>query len=179
MTRTLDAESDAATWTDYVGQLVAVSNEGSTLGDTLWLSQTAPGGTLNTTSITYVQIQSGLSVIGDSVYTTKVGNELELILAPDITSGNLPSAGSTMATITTGGAHVVKSALTHNGTLTTWTLTHNLGTQQVDVLVQANNSGVPGVPWEVDWSPATANTVTITFASALTSGTSFFVTVIG
>lgn len=176
LTRQTDAEGDATTWTDYVGQLVAVSNEGSTLGDTIWMSAVAPGGTLNTTQITYVQIQSGLSVTGDSTYTTKVGSALELILAADVSS--LPANGA-VATAITGGGHIIKSALTGDGTTTSFTITHNLGTKQLLCQGQINSSGAAAAPIELDWAPGTTNTVVITFPTAPGAGVSYFVTIVG
>jgi hypothetical protein len=174
LTRATDVEGDAVTWTDLVGQLVAVSNEGATLGDTIWLSSVAPGGTLGSTAVNYVQIQSGLSIVGDGTYTTRSGSQIQLVLA---TTPAGPTAGTASA-VAAGGAHVAKFTLKGDGSTTSFACTHNLGTSQVHVGAQTDSTG-PSVPIELDWTPTSSNVVTVQFASAPGSGVLYYVTVVG
>jgi hypothetical protein len=95
--------TDADTWAEHIAAFVFVE-EGTTLGDTAWLSTVDAGGTLNTTDITWVQFGSATDTtaenigIGDgSVFESKVGNSLRF--------RSLHSTGS--ITITTDAEEIV------------------------------------------------------------------------
>ena len=178
LTRTVDVEGDSATWAQQIGQLVAVAASDAAQGDTIWLSNAAPGGTLNTTGFAFVQIQSGLKVIADEVYLHKATNTLGIIVTADSTP---PSAGAAGATITKGTGRLHKSSIQGDGSTTVYTITHNLGTTAVVVSGQLNNAGVAGAPVELDWAPGTTNTIVVTFPVAPPNSASgiYFVSVVG
>jgi hypothetical protein len=180
----LTRSTDGNTWAELVGAFIGTTNEGGSLLDTVWLATISPGGTLETTSVTFTQIQSGTAVTGDSVFTTRSGVQILGLVAADVTSGTGPTAGATPLTlVSTGMGRVVKFAIKANASTLVYTLTHNLGTKQVAVIGQLDaGSAVPGAPIELDWAPGTTNTVVVTFPAITGQGANnvyTFVTVIG
>lgn len=69
--------TDADTWTELVSSFVFVE-QGTVNADTGWVCTIDPGGTLGTTSITWVQFSSAGSVTGDGTTITKSGNTLSM-----------------------------------------------------------------------------------------------------
>lgn len=115
----------------------------------------------------------------DNVFIETSGSDLTLKPAADISS--LPANG-TVSALSEGGARIVKFALTSDGVALSYTLTHNLNTHELLVQGQVNNGGVAGVPYEFDWSPSSANAITVAFSdlgSTPAAGTSYFVTIVG
>lgn len=176
LTYALSADGTAPVWADFPGQLVPVDAGGSVNASTVWLSTAAQAGTLGTTAIGYTQIGSGLSVSGDGTYTTTSGSEVELLFAADVSA---PGNGD-VATITTGAARVVKTAVTGNGVLTSFTITHNLGSFQLgSVQGQLASAGDAAAPIELDWAPGTDDTVIVTFPAAPANAVTYFITIVG
>ena len=130
---------------EVTGATVFVS-EGTTQGGTQWNMTTTGTVTVGTTPVTWTQVGGG----GGS-YTA--GNGITIagsVIAAD------PAVVARKASATIG-----------DGTATTLTLTHNLGTQDVLVSVRetSTNAGVL-----CDWVANAANTVQLTFGTAPTAG---------
>lgn len=133
---------DAAS--EVLGAAVFVS-EGTTLGNQVWLMTTDAPVTLGTTALAFAQVGGGAS------YTAGTGISI---------------SGGVIAIDTAVTARKA-SATIGDGTATTITVTHNLGTQDVAVSVRdaASNAGVL-----CDWVANGSNTVQLTFATAPTTG---------
>ena len=137
------SDFDAAS--EVTGATVFVS-EGTTQGGTQWNMTTTGAVTVGTTPVTWTQVGGG----GGS-YTA--GNGITIagsVIAAD------PAVVARKANATIG-----------DGTSTTLTVTHNLGTQDVLVSVRetSTNAGVL-----CDWVANAANTVQLTFGTAPTAG---------
>lgn len=77
-----------------------------------------------------------------------------------------------------GVMRVARFVLSGSGSLTSFTLNHNLNTLQPIVSSQTDSSG-PSVPIELDWSPVDANNITVAFATAPASGVFYWVVIAG
>src|SRR5215469_588992 len=147
--------------------------EGTSQPDTGWvLTNNAPI-TVGSTNLTYVQFT------GAGTYTA--GNGLTLtgnVFAVGAGTGILSTAGqvavdttviATQAFVNTAVTGMVKKyAATLNGSASPETITHNLNTQDVHVMV--HNSASPYQFVQVDWTAPTVNTVQITYNPALGAG---------
>lgn len=171
---------DANTWTNLVSAYVFVS-KGTTLGDTGWLCTIDAGGVLGTNDVTWTQFSS-VSTILDGDGLTKSGNTLNV--NPDnttiyITSDTVAVKGTSN---TEPGTVKIKDSLRSNnsgvgvwerskyaitigdGTATNFTITHNLNTQDVHIMVYRVAS-----PYDIilpDIQLTSANTATIIFGTA-------------
>lgn len=136
------ADFDAAS--ELVGATVFVS-EGTANGNSQWTMTTNAPITIGTTELTWVQAGGGTSYTG--------GDGI------DIDSGVIAVDPSVVAR--------KYSANVGDGSATTITVTHNLGTQDVAVSVKevSSNAGVI-----VDWVANGTNTVQLTFGTAPSSG---------
>lgn len=153
--------------------------QGTSNGDTVWNLSNSPGFTVDTTALTYVVIQNATVITGDGVYTTRSGTQITFQPSTGYPAAPANGAVANPSGTSIGATRKAIGALTHDGSTTSFTITHNLNTTAVSVIGQLNNSGVPGQPIELDWSPGTANTVVITYPAALTAGTTHFVTTLG
>lgn len=206
-TAPLTRANDMNSWTEVPASYVWVQS-GTTQADTGWVCTSQPGGTLETTAITWVQF-SASTEIGPGNGLTKSGNTLA-VLAANTTltvtgSGVAVSATypgntslNTLGTVTTGtwqgtavgvgfggtgsttaaGARTALGAttkfatqLTGDGVTTAFTITHNLGTQ--DINLQVFQAASPFNKVEIDVAAATTNTATVTFAVAPASATNY------
>lgn len=170
MTRTADANTtaelqDAATFVE-----VGTENEG------LEFVQTATVTTVGTTSQTWINFQSGLSVVGDGTYTERSANKIEL--KPSTAVPSLPAEGAVSAA-SRGAIRKVCFAIKGNNSLTEFSLPHNLNTYLLQVGAQENNSGTPTLPVELGWEPSGANEVKISFAVKPAGAESYFITILG
>ena len=141
--------------------------EGTSNADTAWTLTTNDPITVGTTGLAFAQVGGG------TTYTA--GNGI------NIASNVISAVATTGITVTGSGIgidHTVvpqKYATTLATSATSYTVTHNLGTQDVQVTVYTVSSGVVVYP---DVTNATTNTVTIAFASAPAAST-YRVVVIG
>ncbi len=107
MARTTDAD----TWTEMVSAFVWVS-EGSTQADTGWLCTNDAGGTLDTTSITFVQF-SGLGQVTAGNGLTKTANTLDVGTASSarivVNADNIDLATTGVSAATYGSASLIPS----------------------------------------------------------------------
>ena len=168
--RTADANTTAELQDAALFAEVGTENEGKEF------TQTATVTTVGTTSQTWVEFQSGLSVVGDGTYTERSGNKLEL--KPITTVPSLPAEGSASAAIR-GATRGAVFAVTGNGSATEFSLAHNLNTRLVQVQAQENSAGNPSAPVEIGWEPSGVNEVKISFATAPAAAVSYFCSVIG
>lgn len=155
-TRAVDADATGeitpgATW--YV-------EEGTVNGGSRWKVTNTGTITLGTTSITIVQDAGG---------TTYSGSNGILLTGSNFTAVADPVAGGGI-TVSSSGIKVDTAVVARkfsadvgNGSLTTVTVTHNLGTKDVITSVRQNSDDAVVL---ADVINATTNTVTVTFASA-------------
>lgn len=145
--------------------------EGTTNGKTQWRCNNTGTITLGTTSISIVQFGAATSY--------SAGNGLSLtgnvFAAVAKASGGLVSDGTGLYLDTAVTTRKFATTITHDGTTTAFTVTHNLNTTDVQVVVRTST----GVQVIVDNQANAANTVIVTWAAAQTSGTTFRVIVQG
>ena len=167
-TRTTDA--DAA---NELLNMAVYIEEGTTQADSAWVCTTNAPITVGSTNLTFVQFS------GAGTYTA--GNGLTLtgnVFAVGAGTGILSTAGqvavdttviATQAyvnTAVTGMAKKYTTALA--GTASPETITHNLNTQDVMVMVHSSNTPFSFV--QVDWQATTVNTVSIIYNPTLGAG---------
>jgi hypothetical protein len=170
MTRTADSNTTAELQDAAVFAEVGTANEG------LEFVQTATVTTVGTTAQTWVNFQSGLSVVGDGTYTERETNKIAL--KPFTGSPSLPAEGAVSAA-SKGGTRKVSFAVKGNNSLTEFSLVHNLNTYLLLVQAQENNLGTPTLPVEIGWEPTSANEIKISFAVKPAAAESFFITIQG
>lgn len=134
---------------------------------------TVSGGTVALTNTSVTVNGNSVSLGGSTTITANTTNALTLGTGLTGTSFN-GSAAVTAAIDTSVVARKYSTALT--GSATSYTVTHNLGTR--DVQVSVRETGSPYAKVEPDIAMATTNTVTISFAVAPTSD-QYTVTVVG
>ena len=146
--------------------------------DTADFSVTSGAVTIKTGGIDNTQLAnstiSGVA-LGSNLYALSAGTGLSI----STTTYN----GSAAATISLAGSPAQKysSTITGDNTTTAFTITHNLGTQDVTCQVYQSSAG-PDTQYaevEVDIVRATTNTVSVTFATAPSNTTTYRVVVIG
>jgi len=155
--------------------------EGTTQSDTQWTCTTNAPITIGSTSLTFVQFSgggtytagNGLSLTGNVFAAVAgtggitVGAGINLTAFTTGAAGGVPaSGGGTWAAPPGTGLSKYAAALT--GTASPETVTHNLNTQ--DVVVMVHNGGSPYQFVEVDWAAPTVNTVQITYNPVLGAG---------
>src|SRR5262245_20730741 len=171
--------TDAAAAGDLLNAACFVS-EGTVNADTAWVMTTNAPITVGTTALTWVQFSGGGTYIGGAGLTLTgntydVGAGTGITVAADTVAVD-PTVIATHAYVTTaitGMAKKFAAALT--GTASPETVTHNLNTRDVQVLVY--NGASPYTAVQVDWDAATVNTVTIRYNPNLGAG--YRVVVIG
>lgn len=145
-TRALDMD----TWVEVPGASTWV-NEGTTFGDTGWVSTADTGGTLNTTAITWTQ-NSGLGSITAGAGLTKTGNTIDVVSgnvanivvnADDI---NLATTGVSGATYGSTGFNVPQYTVDTYGRLTSASNRDMFGSALTAATVFAAPSGATGAP---------------------------------
>lgn len=129
---------------EVVGSSFFVS-EGSTLGNSVWVMTTDAPVTIGTTALTFTQTNAGTSYTGGTGITI-AGNSISIDTA-----------------IVTRKA----SATIGDGTATTLTVTHNLNTTDVDVVIREAATQTAVI---ADWVANGVNTVQVTFGVAPTVG---------
>lgn len=139
----LTRHSDMNVAADFSGAFIPVGNAGSVNANSLWLCNPSGTVTVGTTSTPFTQLNGATDLIAGSGVT--------------ITGNTIAVASSTPHKYATSVG---------NGSSTSITVTHSLGT--LDVMTQVyTNSG--GAVVECDIANATTNTVTLTFGTAPTS----------
>lgn len=173
---TVSRSTDADAWVEIVGALVPAIAGGTSNGDTVWLSTTTPGGTLNTTAIAFTIFANATVIVGDNTFITRSGNTIQPAAVPvDPTAGANGSTVATAASLTRTKRFAVKG----DGTTATWPLTHNFANASVQVQGWTDSAGVASSPRQLDYVATSANTITVQFPAVLTAGTIRYVVVQG
>lgn len=164
LTRHVDMDSSA----EFQGALIAVET-GSTLAGSLWLCSNTSAVTVGTTNVTFTQLNSAAG------YTA--GNGI------NIAGSTISAKAGTGITVTSGGINADTTVLAQkysttigDGSTTSFTITHSLGTQ--DVLIQVRQAASPYQVVYTDCEATSTTQATIQFSSAPTSN-QYRVTVIG
>lgn len=139
---------------------VAVSvTEGTVNADTSWILTTTAAITLGTTSLTFSQLTGGAGT------TYSAGNGLSLTSTTfAVVAGSGIIADGTSTRIDTSVVPKKFAGNVGDGSSTSITVTHNLGTR--DVIVQLYQAATPWNQELADIAAATTNTVTLAFAVA-------------
>jgi hypothetical protein len=117
-----------ASWSQVPGMMISVQ-QGTTNADTLWLSTADPGGTLNTTAITFVQVP-GPSDIQAGNALTRTGQQIDvvpkdnslLVTANDIAVNQATILAKADMVVRDGDGQGGKSTFTPNGSTTIFAL---------------------------------------------------------
>jgi hypothetical protein len=158
----LTRSTDANTSAEVTDGLFTFVEQGDTLASTSWVLTTNNPITLNTTALTFVQFSgAGTFTAGNGINIT--GNVISAVVQA---SAGLSLSGSGLAIDT---AIVVRkyAASIGDGAATSYTVTHNLNTRDVQVTVYDNSS--PYAEVVVDVQHATTSTITVLFSVAPTS----------
>jgi hypothetical protein len=171
LTRSADGSTEA-----QLLEATAMAEEGTENGDKVFNQTTNPGFVVDTTALTWVEIQSGTAVQGDGTYTTRTGATIALV--PGEAAAAVPANGAISA-ITKTGARKAILAFTGDGAKTEFEPTHGLKTRNLIVQAMENSGGNPTKPIELDWETSGAEKVIFKFPVAPTAGVAFHVTIIG
>lgn len=149
--------ADANTWAELVEAVITIA-EGTSANATF--RQTAVTGTLGTTAIAFASFGT----------STPAATEATAGIAK-VSTQALTDAGTDDATFVTpkklaayAGAKKKYSTAIGDGTATQYTVTHNLGTRDINAVVYRNSGAYDVVNCDVEH--ATVNTVVLRFASA-------------
>jgi hypothetical protein len=165
--------TDMDSWAEVPSAYVWVE-QGTAQADTGWVVTADQGGTLGTTSITWVQF-SGAGQITAGAGLTKSGNSLDVVagdtsltVAADsivVNTGVIATVASVTAAVT-GVAKKFAAPLT--GTASPEVVTHGLNTRDISLTVL--NGASPYTAVDVDWDATTLTTATIRYNPNLGAG---------
>lgn len=158
LTRHIDMDTAA----EFGGSFVAVENNGSTTANTLWLSNVAASITVGTTSVSFTQLNSATSVTAGNGISISGG----VVTAVAASGGGLAVVSGGIELDTTVAVSKYAVAI-GDGSSTSITVTHSLGTRDVIVRVYTATSTYDEV--ECDILHATTSTVTLGFAAPPTT----------
>lgn len=162
--RSLDADANS----EVTPGMAVFVEEGTTNADTAWTMTNNGAIVLGTTALVFAQFTS-LGQITAGAGLTKTGNSLDVVAGATIGTGG-PGGGLVVNAddVVIDKAIVVRKFAVSigDGTTTALTVTHNLGTLDVEVQVYDISTGATVEP---DIVRATTNTCTITFATAPTT----------
>lgn len=145
--------------------------EGTAYGKTQWRVNNSGAIALGTTAISIVQF--GAAAIYSASYgVTLVGSDFQLSLKA---GGGLAADGTGAYVDTSVVTRKYATTITHDGTATSFNVTHNLNTTDVQVVVRDSS----GNQWLVDNQTTSANVVTLAWSYPLVAGTTFRVIVQG
>lgn len=153
---TLSRDADADAYTELIGAAVFIM-EGTTYGSTSWVQSNH--------YITSFASQTWAQFSGAGTYTAS--NGVQLVgsnFSGVVAAGGGLSVGSSGFSIDTSVVVKKYSVSVGDGSATSYTVTHNLGTRDVTVGIYDNNSPYAEVIADVEH--ATTNTVTVKFGSA-------------
>lgn len=154
--------SDANTSAQVTPGMSVTVEEGTTNGDKIYQLTTNGPIVLDTTALTFSQLGGGVAYTG--------GNGISIagtVISALAGAGIVVDGSGIRADLTVLGRKSFSQAI-GNGTLTTITVTHNLGTR--DVHVTLYNATSPYEEMDTDVEHTDASTVTLKFAVAPTTG---------
>ncbi len=164
---TRHVEMDQAT--EFSGGLVAVENNGSTTGNTLWLCNVADSITVGTTAVTFTQINGATTLVAGNGINIS-GNTITAVV---VASGGLTVGGSGLALDTAIAVRKFAATITGDGSTTQFTVTHNLNARDITLAMQDSSN----VSWLPDWDTTSVNAARITFGIAPANAVTFRVTI--
>lgn len=170
LTRATDADAGS----ELVNAAVFVS-EGTANADTAWVCTTDGTITVGSTSLAFVQFNGGSTyTAGDAL--TLTGNTFDVV-----TDGTTIQVNGSNQLEVIAGAFPKKyvGTITGNSSNTSFTVTHNLGVNDVVSAVRATNGTYNNQYVVVDTAYSSSNAIVLTFATAPTTGDTFNVTVVG
>lgn len=145
--------------------------EGTAYGKTQWRCNNTGTISLGTTAITIVQFgAANLYTAGNGL--TLAGGAFSVLLPA---GSGLVATASGLSVDTTVQARKYAATITGDSTTTSFTLTHNLGTQDVSVTLRDSSNNL----LLADFNAASTNSVTVVFGAAPASGITYRVLVIG
>ena len=155
LTRNIDMDQA----TEFGGGFIAVENNGATTANTLWLCNAPATIVVGTTAVNFTQLNPSTALTAGNGFSISAN------------VGTVVAAAAGGIAVVSGGVEldttiaVRKYATTFgDGSTTSYTITHNLGTQDVTVGVYA--AGSPFAEVECDVNHATINAITLIFAAA-------------
>jgi len=174
----LTRATDADTWLDLVGAYVTVE-QGTTNDDTFWMSETATGGTLGTTAITWQLVSNAqlaaIGVLGTNGLITRTGSGTVAarsiavsgtglsVTNADGAAGNPTVTSNATSTGTTSGTIIARGT---NGDFTAGTLT--LTSFSYSGNPTTTSTGAYQLPFGTTAQRPTAATGQVRFNSTLT-----------
>jgi len=148
--------------TEFGGALIPVENVGTVNANSLWLCNVANSITVGTTSVVLTQLNSSTALSGSTSVLISANVASVIVQA----GGGILSGASGLYLDGTVG--VKKYAVSvGDGASLSYTITHNLGTQ--DVIVGLYQAASPYAVVDTDIANATTNTITLAFATAPTA----------
>ena len=170
LTRTTDANTGA----EILSAAVFVE-EGTTNADQAFVCTTNATITIGTTSLAFVQFTGGNTYTAGSGLTLS-GNQFQAV----VDNVTIDVNGSNQLEVKAGAfPKKYTGTITGNGSTTSFTLTHSLGTTAISVSVIGTSSPYNNLVVITDVTTASTSTVTIGFATAPATGVTFNVVVIG
>lgn len=159
----LTRAEDAAKGTQMLDATMRVEQGTANKGKT-YTSTAAPPITVDTTALTFVEIESALELVADGTYLQRTGNTLE----PKFNSATPaePGAEGEVSGIVLSSLRKCVGALRTKLGTNSYTITHNLNTEMVQVQVMETAAKKPTVPIEVDWEVSGPNKIVVTWATA-------------
>jgi hypothetical protein len=160
--RAPDADSNA----EVTAGMYCFVTEGTTNGDTGWLLTTNDPITLGTTNLSFAQFTGGGGSVNAGAGLTKTGSTLDVGAGTGIT---VNADDVAVRRDGTNGQHVPLkyAADIGDGSSTSITVTHNLGTK--DVLVALYDNSTPFAEVECDVEHTSTSAITLKFTNAPTS----------
>jgi hypothetical protein len=159
LTRHVDMDQSA----EFGGGFVPVENLGAVNANSLWLCNVANAITVGTTAVSFTQLNSATVITGASGVSVSGNVASGVVLA---SGGVLVGAGGFYLDTTVAARKYVTAV--GDGSSTSITVTHNLGTQ--DVVVGVYLAASPYSEVECDVAHTTGNTLTLAFATAPGAG---------
>ena len=159
MTRTADASTGA----ELVGAAVWI-DQGTANASTAWVCTTPAPITVGSTSLAFTQFGGGTTYSAGTGLSL-AGSVFSLSTPVSIADGGTNATTAAAALANLGGTAKYATSI-GDGTSTSYTVTHSLGTLDAVVQVYRNSDGVQVI---ANITRATTNTVTVAFAVAPTS----------
>lgn len=170
----LTRTADAAKGTQMLDATIRIES-GTQKGKT-FTCNTEPAIVVDTTSLEFVEIESALELIADGTYLQRTGNTIE----PKFNSVTPaePGAEGEVANIVLSALRKCVGALRTKVGTNSYTITHNLNTELVQLQMMETGAKKPTVPIEVDWEVSGPNKVVVSWAVA-PANTEFLFSIVG
>jgi phage-related tail fiber protein len=161
--------TDADTASEIEG-MAAFVMEGTVNADTSWVCTANTPITVDTTALTFAQFSGGGTVTAGAGMTQS-GNTLNVIAGDTsltVAADSVIVNTAVIASVASLATYPKKFSVALTGTTSPETVTHNLNTQ--DILVMVHNGSTPFTAIEVDWDATTVNTAVIRYNPNIGAG---------